>query len=282
MTKDEYISHRLESVKERFISRISEVSMYLYNNNIKNVVFGYSGGRDSTFVLLLLTLAKLKYFQKDLNIYPITIEYKKAYKFDTFKDTDVYFIQDQKNKYLDFSNHNFVSTRRKDLESLEHIINFEDSNIEELGHQSNYQYMYHLLFTTAQAKQAITIGTTNLDEISYIGWFGKNSDMCVDLQFIADFHKFEIDYLLKSYGIAIADVPKGDLYSGLSDEEVFNTSYTDLAYYSYCKCKDFPIDVNSTLENLHTKNYHKYMGQTFNPYFIKDDDYYFIYKRNTV
>ena len=36
------------------------------------------------------------------------------------------------------------------------------------------------------------------------------------------------------------------------------------------------------LENLHIKNYHKYMGQTFNPYFIKDDDYYFIYKGNAV
>ena len=279
MTKDEYISHRLESVKERFISRISEVSVYLYNNNIKNVVFGYSGGRDSTFVLLLLTLAKLKYFQKDLNIYPISIEYKRTYKFDTFKDTDVYFVQDQKNKYLDFSNHNWVSATRKDTDCLKHLIP-KETDIEELGHQSNYQYMYHLLFTIAQAKHAITIGTTNLDEISYIGWFGKNSDMCVDLQFIADFHKFEIDYLLKSYGIAIADVPKGDLYSGLSDEEVFNTSYVDLAYYSYCKCKDLPVNLNSTLENLHTKNHHKYMGQTFNPYFIKDDDYYFIYKKH--
>lgn len=38
---------------------------------------------------------------------------------------------------------------------------------------------------------------------------------------------------------------------------------------------------NDTLENLHTKNYHKYMGQTFNPYFIKDDDYYFIYKEHS-
>ena len=98
---------------------------------------------------------------------------------------------------------------------------------------------------------------------------------------IADFHKFEIDYLLKSYSITIADVPKGDLYSGLSDEEVFNTSYLDLAYYSYCKCKDLPISLNPTLENLHTKNHHKYMGQTFNPYFIKDDDYYFIYQGNS-
>ena len=125
MTKDEYISHRLESVKERFISRINEVSVYLYNNNIKNVVFGYSGGRDSTFVLLILTLAKLKYFQKDLNIFPITIEYKRGYKFDTFKNTDIYFMQDQKSKYLDFSNHNFVSTKRKDLEALKHIINMK-------------------------------------------------------------------------------------------------------------------------------------------------------------
>ena len=75
MTKDEYISYRLESAKERFISRINEVSVYLYNNNIKNVVFGYSGGRDSTFVLLILTLAKLKYFQKDLNIFQIIHNY---------------------------------------------------------------------------------------------------------------------------------------------------------------------------------------------------------------
>ena len=140
----------------------------------------------------------------------------------------------------------------------------------------------HLSTYLTKIINSFTIGTTNLDEISYIGWFGKNSDMCVDLQFIADFHKFEIDYLLKSYGIAIADVPKGDLYSGLSDEEVFNTSYLDLAYYSYCKCKNLPVSFNETLEKLHTKNYHKYMGQTFNPYFIKDDDYYFIYKGNTI
>lgn len=110
---------------------------------------------------MLLTLAKLKYFQKDLNIYPITIKYRINYKMDTFNFEDVVFVQNQNSKYLDFSNHNFITTGRKDLKDLNHIIDINNPNIEEIQHQSNYQYMYHLLFTIAQAKHAITIGTTN-------------------------------------------------------------------------------------------------------------------------
>ena len=62
---------------------------------------------------------------------------------------------------------------------------------EVLDTQYAYALMYTLLFRKAQEVNGITFGTTNKDEFA-IGWFGKTSDMVVDIQPIHDFHKHEI------------------------------------------------------------------------------------------
>src|SRR5690606_7195772 len=48
--------------------------------------------------------------------------------------------------------------------------------------QVAYASMYQHMFAYAQHFHGITVGTTNQTEVGFIGWFGKNSDMMVDIQ----------------------------------------------------------------------------------------------------
>lgn len=70
-----------------------------------------------------------------------------------------------------------------------------------------------------------------------------------------------------------------DIPNGFTDEEYFGTDYDTLSYYTYCKCEGIPSDLTLPLvEQLHKDNYHKYLGQSFNPIFIIDKYRFHIYK----
>lgn len=274
MGKQRYIQNRLNRCVSKFENRVCRVAKYLINNNIKNVVVGFSGGADSTFVLLILQEVKKK-FIKDLSITAYTAEYYGEY--DNFNYEDVKFVIDG-GKLSEVLFVHKIFDENEVVDNLETLTYDQDS---EVIHNYLYAYRYTQLFLLAQSMNAITVGTTNLDEIAYIGWFGKNSDMMVDLQFIADFHKCEIKYILEKKGIEILSEPKGDILCGRTDEEVFGVSYDDVAFYSYKMChwnNQVKMERIKSLDELHRKNKHKYYGQTFNPFFIVDGNDYFIYK----
>ena len=266
--KENYIKLRISSINRRFVQKVENVRDYLQCNSIKTVNVLYSGGADSTLVLMILEIIKQKYI-KDLIINAYTIDYKDGN--DTFNNDDVEFVKSQNR----FKSINFIYITPNI--NVNNVTNNYFSK--DIIHQHNYAYRYTLLFTFSQNNGGITIETTNLDELSYVGWFGKNSDMVVDLQIISDLHKFEIMYLLEKFEIEIADVPKGGLLSGLSDEESFGVDYNTLSYYSYCMCKTDKMYKISSLDDLHNKNKHKYYGQKFNPYFIVDKNSFFICNR---
>ena len=270
-----YKNIRLNRVTYKFNQRVFDVAQYLKRNYIHNVVVGFSGGVDSTFVLFLLQEVKRK-FINHLNIFAHTIEYRGEY--DMFNYDDVQFVIDS-GKFSDVNFSNAILSEETVIDHLESLT--FDGQDSEVIHNYLYAHRYTQLFLLAQSKKAITVGTTNLDEIAYVGWFGKNSDMMVDLQFIADFHKFEIKEILTLNDIQILSEPKGDILCGRTDEEVFGVTYDELAFYSYKKChlnnqkEIIPIE---SLDKLHKQNKHKYYGQTFNPLFIVDKNDYFIYE----
>lgn len=265
--QQEYIDKRLLTLPERWENKLISIYEYLSKFKINLVNILLSGGADSTLVLLTLLDVKKKYIPY-LKINTLTIELKDL---DTFHNEDVDYIRDQ----LDTSK---FTHKHSEITSLLYS-SVPDSDLSlEVKHQVGYAYRYLELFTLCEYNKGISVGTTNLDEFAYIGWFGKHSDMNVDLQIITDLHKFEVFYLLDKYKISIKDSPKGNLLSGLTDEEVFGCSYNDVAYYSYCKCNNIDIVFNTELDMLHIKNRHKYLGQTFNPYFIVDKDYFFKYE----
>lgn len=262
----------LDVHRETFFSRkIKSIIDYLSEHKIKKVVVGFSGGADSTLVLLLLVLARRQY---KFEIHAVTIvspnpkETSLEYSYAQSILRSPLFINVIKQKINHSQGENILDS-------------FKEAGItltDDVIHQSYYQSMYGILFTYAQSVGGITVGTTNSDELSYVGWFGKNSDMVVDLQIISDFHKFEVLYILNEFNFKNLSEPTGDIPGGKIDTEYFDCSYDELSYYSYCKCKNInPGFVLKSVDDLHNKNYHKYQGQTFNPIFLTDPTRYFIY-----
>lgn len=127
--------------------------------------------------------------------------------------------------------------------------------------------------------KSIVVGTTNRDEGSYIGFFGKASDAMVDLQPIADIHKSEVYAIAELLGVPeqiINAKPKGDVWDGKNDEEMIGAPYWFLEMYLIFKDEFSAVQRNDAylklnneeqeifrkyalaIENLHKKNAHKY------------------------
>lgn len=155
-----------------------------------------------------------------------------------------------------------------------------------IGQLGPYTRTPTLCYTTSLLNQegygAITVGTTNRSEFSYIGYVGKFSDEAVDVQLISDIYKSEVYKVAKELNVPtniINAVPTGDMYDSRTDEMVFGASYDFLELYlEYLnlnnnekiefyeslnteskECFDF---YSKNIENLHKYNLHKYMAKS--------------------
>lgn len=256
---------------------------YLTQNRIKQVVLGVSGGVDSALVLaLLMDVAAVQ---------PLTI-HACCFTFEQYEGIFDYSYINVLKRMTETSNVNVV-WYEKDLSSVDRalyraldIIHTEDQQA-----NVNYALRYQALFAVAQSVGGVTIGTTNFDEFAYAGWFGKNSDMVVDLQCITDLHKFEVNTLARALGVPSSIIhrsPVGDLITNKTDEQCFGVTYDELSWFTgYMVSQHTTMDdrftrVDTQMEMLnpfikdkfsnvialHKKNRHKYAGQTFNPIFI--------------
>ncbi len=137
----------------------------------------------------------------------------------------------------------------------------------------------HLYFNAAilqdQGFRSLVVGTTNRDEGSYIGFYGKASDGMVDLQPIADLHKSEVVKLARLLDVpsAIIDrTPVGDVWDGRNDEEMIGSPYWFLELYVLLMDYDISVDVTKlgqedlddfmnwsmNIELIRKTNIHKY------------------------
>jgi len=134
--------------------------------------------------------------------------------------------------------------------------------------------------------KSIVVGTTNRDEGSYIGFFGKASDAMVDLQPIADIHKSEVYKIAEILGVSreiIEAKPAGDVHDGRTDEEMIGAPYWFVELYLLMKQENTSLSLHGALpgerlrqiipeiydnvtfknysekiEEIHNKNSHKY------------------------
>jgi NAD+ synthase (glutamine-hydrolysing) len=257
--------------------KISSLNSYFEENDINSVVIGVSGGIDSSVVLALLDCCN--YLK---NIYAVNIV------FDAYQK-----VYDE--KYYHCLKHNFFGSSKvrfidKDLSNSLSVFSSQLFYISEtsdwLNGQVSYAMRYLAFFAIAQQTGSVTIGTTNLDEFGYSGWFGKNSDMMVDIQPIADLHKFQVKLFAEMLTLPeeiISRAPTGDLISGKTDEECFGVTYDELSYLTHLmtstemggcgltekSLSPFMQEKFKKVIELHHTNLHKYKGQTFNPIFIK-------------
>lgn len=261
------------------------LTVYLMKNNIDTVILGISGGIDSSLVLAVLVDIKKNHLPL-LKIHAVNIHFSCYDGIFDFRYIDLLKRKYKKDGVIfhDVDGTNSIQAIFDDLKF--------DANCKNLMAQSSYALRYQMLFTYSQMYSGVTIGTTNKDEFSYVGWFGKNSDMVVDLQILQNFHKFEVVYWAEKLGVPyeiISRVPVGDLIDHSSDEDNFGCSYDELAWYSavgkiykddfITKQGDLILKKNfefhedlvkkfEKVEALRKKNAHKYQGQGFNPIFI--------------
>lgn len=245
--------------------KVSEITKYLDKWDIIDVVVGVSGGIDSSLVLALL--AKIP----GIRIHAVTIafdQYKGIFNSEYIYELKEHFSQSKNIVWYDL-----------DLTpSFKQMMN--DIGIEsgEVDHQVNYAMRYLAFFALAQHHKAIVFGTTNRDELEYAGWFGKHSDMKVDVQPIADLHKFEVVQMAEDISLPeciITRDPVGDLIDCSTDEENFGCTYDELSWFTYHMRGFGGMVPNAFLGNhfakliaLHKKNAHKYQTDSFQPIFI--------------
>ena len=252
--------------------KVNAIAEYFNQHSLSSVVVGVSGGVDSATVLaLFVAVSRSGLLKQPLKIYAVNITYAMygdVYDGKYYKDLKRAFTCDE------------VTWIKRDLSSVDQLLwSHTDLNVAPNPHdvQANVSYAlrYTVLFSIAQQVGGITCGTTNFDEFGYIGWFGKNSDMVVDIQVLTDLHKFQVLDVAFTLGVpqSIIDrAPTGDLISGLTDEQAFGVTYDQLSWYTDVMTAgdpDFvPTEVRKLfagVDKLHERNSHKYQGQTFNP-----------------
>ena len=257
---------------------IDDVADYFDYHGIQDVVLGVSGGIDSALALAVLVEVQKR---QHLNIHAEVIT------FDAFAH-----VFDKRFVNVLYHEYNSVGWNMYDLSdafiAMGQIMNrgrtgrlcgFEE------GPEANITYAmrYQALFARAQQVGGITIGTTNRDELEYAGWFGKNSDMVTDVQFLWRFPKCVIREFARALGVPdeiIARTPVGDLIDGSSDEQNFGCTYDELRWYTDVGCHhvthtgpltEYMLRKFDKLEALRKKNTHKYAAKAithYNPVFI--------------
>ena len=146
-------------------------------------------------------------------------------------------------------------------------------------------YYYVTSVLAAQGQPGLVIGTTNLSEGGFLGYFGKASDGMVDLQLISDLFKSEVYEVGRFLGVpeeVLNRAPTGDMFDATTDEVVFGAPYdfvelfTHMAWHQSNRAMvdEFVDEANDpeatqqfeeyvdNLKRMHSYNAHKYLGRS--------------------
>ena len=152
-------------------------------------------------------------------------------------------------------------------------------------------YYYITSILAAQGQPGLIIGTTNLSEGGYLGYFGKASDGMVDVQLISDIYKSEVYEVGRFLGVpeeVLSRAPTGDMFDATTDEVVFGAPYDFVELYMEFKRANAQDDLKvvynvtytltigedcqeaqkqweeyaANLERMHDYNAHKYLGRS--------------------
>lgn len=264
------------------------INEFFAKNNLNAAVIGISGGIDSAVAYKLLVEASKQENSPIKKIHatlmPIrckgTTDQNEATKrgLEVVETSDVCFyyvddLTDACNAYIKSMTNN-----------IDHFEAYPKPNNWSIGQLASIVRTPNLYFRAAYLQQhgykSIVIGTTNRDEGSYIGFFGKASDAMVDLQPIADIHKSEVIEVAKRLNVpqSIIDAtPKGDVWDGRCDEEMIGAPYWFLEMYIQLKEEHGTSIINqmynetfthdqrevfkkyaTAIEEIHKTNAHKY------------------------
>ena len=208
------------------------------NTNKKNIIIGISGGIDSC-----LTLAILKLYIKNINIYPYYLPIEFNHDFD-----DINLIA------------NFLNIKIPTVD-LTHLwySTINEFNIKNTNNQNNLKSKIRNMFLYAQAFEldGLVISNLNYDEY-YLGYFTKFGDSNGDLYPLINLLKKEIMELSQYLNLPkqiINKQPSAGLYINQTDEQELGLSYQVID--DYLMYKNIPDSDLKKINQIINKNKHK-------------------------
>jgi NAD+ synthetase len=267
------------------------INEFFSSNNLDSAVVGISGGIDSAVVISLLSEASKMPDSPIKRIVGLSMPIYGAgtTNQNSAESKAMEFLYDLEtsdiNKVLVGQLIDLTDSYNSYVNSLKDTTtNFAKGQLASIVRTPMLYYQAAVL--QEQGFKSIVVGTTNRDEGSYIGFFGKASDAMVDLQPIADIHKSEVYKIAKKLNVhedIINAIPSGDVHDGRVDEEMIGAPYWFLEFYlqlkQYCKSREQNIvsEIESlcimlkddkledlfliyikNIESIHDKNKHKY------------------------
>ena len=225
---------------------------YYKKNNLKGVVLGISGGKDSAVVAALFSKAI-----GSENVLGATLpcHSESTDKNDAKLVSEKYDFElinlDLTAVYDTFINEVYKLGTFSDTELLNSNI-----NIKPRFRMSSVYYLA-ALYSAIKGGTYVVAGTSNKSEL-YVGYFTKGGDSTFDIAVINDYTVEEViklgEYL---------EVPEQVLYKtpsdGLSnktDEDKLGVTYKDIA--SYLNNEEISIESKERIEKLHKNNEHKF------------------------
>ncbi len=234
---------------ERIVEFIRD---YYKKNNLKGVVLGISGGKDSAVVAALFVRAI-----GAENVLGVTLP---CHSIVTDK-SDAQLVAD---KYgFELINIDLTPVYDSFIGEINKLGNFTEEelknsniNIKPRFRMSSVYYLA-ALYSELKGGTYIVAGTGNKCEL-YVGYFTKGGDSTYDIGVINDFTVDEVIALgeyLEVPDQVIHKVPSDGL-SGLSDEDKLGVKYKEIA--SYMNNEELDENVKNKIEKLHNGSRHKF------------------------
>jgi len=242
--------------RKKEVKRIIKfIKNYFDKNNLGGVIIGISGGKDSSVVAGLFSLAIGKE-----NVIGVSMPCKSSQ--EDYEDAKL--IADKFGiSLINFDLNPVYDSFQKVVFSLKDYVFSLDSEIN-LKPRLRMSTLYYLaqMYSKKNNKTYIVAGTGNKCE-EYVGYFTKGGDSVSDIKVLSDFTVDEVLQLGEEIGVpesVLYKVPNDGL-SGISDEEKLGVSYSDIAKV----INGDVIDENifNTINYLHEKNAHKFFTATY-------------------
>lgn len=218
------------NTEEYVEDKIEKINNYFRAHKLDSCVIGISGGLDSALVYYIMIEAMNSPNSPIKMIKPILMPIKCNGTTDQVAGTnygvllkgvvenDIYDLTYVHREYINANNILVNSWTNGQLASLVRtpFLYFKAAELQQSGYKS------------------VVIGTTNLSEGGYIGFYGKGSDYMVDIQPIHDIYKSEVIDVAKYLEVPSEIInrnPQGDVFDGRNDEEMIGSSYWFLELY---------------------------------------------------
>ena len=231
---------------------INFIREYFKKNNLKGVVLGISGGKDSAVVSALFARAL-----GSENVLGVTLP---CHSQNTDK-SDAELVAEKfgfKLINLDLTPvyDSFINEVNKLGNYSEEELKNSNINIKPRLRMASVYYLA-ALYSAIKGGTYIVAGTSNKCEL-YVGYFTKGGDSTFDIAVINDYTVDEVIQIGEYLEVPDAIIHKtpSDGLSGMSDEDKLGVKYKDIA--SYMNGEEVDEESKQRIEKLHTLSLHKF------------------------